>query len=325
MSKFNSIIILGPTASGKTSLSVNLAKQLNGEIINADSTQVYKELNIGTAKATSEEMQGIKHHLISFLNPEQEFSVSQFKDMANEVIAKLQQKNKVPIIVGGTGFYIESLLNNYTYANSYKNSEIREKYFKLAEEKGNLYVYEILKTHDSLTAEKLHPNDLKRVIRALEIFETTGKTKSQLNDENTMQAASHSTIHNTSQNTLKSLIIGLNMPREVLYERINLRTMQMLQSGLMEEAKTLYDKGYTKDLQSMKSIGYKELYDYFSGEKTLSEVAQRIKQNTRNYAKRQITWFKRVKGVHWFDVTNISAEELMQQVLTLFATEGNGI
>lgn len=318
MNKYNSIIILGPTASGKTSLSVNLAKSLNGQIINADSTQVYKELNIGTAKVTTEEMQGIKHHLINIINPDQDFSVSQFKKMATNIITELLSNNIIPVIVGGTGFYIDSLLNNYNYTNSYKNLEVREKYNKLAEERGKEYVYNILKSYDPVAAGKLHYNDLKRVIRALEIYITTGKTKSQLNHENTMQTNEHSTIQNTTQSALKPLIIGLTLPREKLYNRINLRTMQMLQNGLIDEVKHLLNKGYSTNLQSMKSIGYKELNEFFTGEKTLSEVSEKIKQNTRNYAKRQITWFKRIKNVHWFDVTTISQLELQNEILKLY-------
>lgn len=254
MNKYNCIIIIGPTASGKTALSIKLAKQLNGEIINADSSQMFKKLKIGTAKISKEEMQNVKHHLISFLNPDEDFSVSDFKDRAIKIINKLIKEKKVPIIVGGTGFYIDSLINNFNYGGLTKNSEIREKYINLTEQYGKKYVFEILKKVDEKSAAVLHFNDLKRVIRALEIYETTGKTKAEL-----------STMQNTMQGNLKPLIVGVNLERNILYDRINLRTDMMFNKGLVNEVKKLYNSGYSKNLQSIKSIGYKELYDYFDG------------------------------------------------------------
>lgn len=315
MKKYNSIFIVGPTATGKTALSVALAKALNGEIINADSTQVYKELNIGTAKATEEEMQGIRHHLINIKQPTEDFSVSEFKEFCLEVCEQLLNKNKTPIIVGGTGLYINSLTNNYNYANIEKNLEIREKYETMAREKGNDFVFKILESYDKESANKLHPNDLKRVIRAIEIYEQTGKTKAQIiKEQSTMQSA----VQNAENNLLKPLIIGLNMSRETLYARINKRTDIMIENGLVEEVRDLFNRGLSEDLQSIKSIGYKELYNYFKGFKTLKECVEDIKQNTRNYAKRQLTWFNKQYNINWFDVEQLEHNEVLQSVLDLY-------
>ena len=316
---YNCIMIIGATATGKTSLSVELAKALNSEVINADSTQVFKELNIGTAKATKEEMQGIKHHLMSFLNPDEEFSVSEFRTQALRIMEQLLQNYQIPVVVGGTGFYLESLLNNYNYANAIKNDAIREKYNTMLQTQGKEAVYEVLKKVDAKSAAKLHANDAKRVIRAIEIYEITGKTKSELNALNAVQNNDivNSTTQNTVQFVLKPLIIGLNMPRELLYERINLRTELMLKNGLLDEVQQLKQKGYSTQLQSLKSIGYKELYDYLDGIATLEEAKETIKQNTRNYAKRQITWFKRFQNAIWFDVSTQSTNEIVKHVLQL--------
>lgn len=315
MKKYNCIIVLGATATGKTGLSVELAKKLNGEIINADSTQVYKELNIGTAKASIKEMQGIKHHLISFLNADEQYTVAEFKKQAQEVIEKLWGENKTPIIVGGTGFYIDSLINNYVYGNSVKNEHVREKYNNLTKEHGKEYVYNILKKLDPEAASILHANDSFRVIRALEIFETTGKTKSQLVKEN---QENNKLLNNTMQNTIKPLIIGLELDRDVLYERINQRFSIMKQAGLKQEVKGLYDKNYSANWQSMKSIGYKEYYELFNGVLTEQEVEEKIKQNTRNYAKRQITWFKRNKNVLWFNLLKNNSNEVIEKITTIY-------
>ena len=225
---FDSIIILGPTASGKTSISIKLAKLLNTEIINADSMQIYKNLNIGTAKPSKSEQDGIKHNLLDFVEPNKEFSVEQYRELALPIIKNLINNKKVPIIVGGTGFYIESLLNNYSYGKSTKNIEIREKYNKLALDYGNEYVYNILKKIDPVSAEKIHSNDLKRVIRAIEIFDTTGIKKSEI-----------STMQTNSKSPLNPLIIALNWNRDELYERINKRVNIMLENGLINEVKDL--------------------------------------------------------------------------------------
>ena len=312
--KYNSIIIIGTTATGKTALSVQLAKSLNTEIINADSTQVYKELSIGVAKATEEEMQGVPHHLMSFLPVDASYTVSEFKMQSLQICEQLLKQNKPPIIVGGTGFYIESLLNGYTYTQSIKNETIRNKYKEMVKNEGVQAVYNSLMKVDSITAKKLHPNDTRRVIRALEIYETTGKTKSEYEVEGVKLAKNNDGI-------LKPLIVGLTMPRQLLYEKIELRTDLMFKNGLLQEVQQLYEKGYPVSLQSLKSIGYKELYEYFEGTMPLEQAKSLIKQHTRNYAKRQVTWFKRFKNAVWFDVSQKSKEEILQEILNLFHTQ----
>lgn len=305
MKRYNSIIILGPTGSGKTELSIRLAKSLNGEIINADSMQIYKYFNIGTAKPTESEKAGVKHHLMDFLEPTENFSVSDYRKLCLDLCKTLINEKKLPIIVGGTGFYIDSLLNNYSYGNATKNDEIRQKYQNLYENEGKEHIYNILKSVDPGAANKLHQNDVKRVIRALEIYETTKVNKSNANDAD-------SKIQNES--FLKPLIIGLNYERSELYERINKRVDLMVQDGLIKEVQSIY-KTYDKSLQAMKGIGYKELFSYFEGETTLENAIEKIKQNSRNYAKRQITWFKRNKEINWFNKSNISVDEIFTFVL----------
>lgn len=304
---YNCIIIAGPTASGKTKISIELAKRLNGEIVNADSMQVYKDLNIGTAKATTTEMENIPHHMLDVVNMFEDFTVSDYKNMAMPIIKDIISRNKTPIIVGGTGFYINSLLFNMDYGNSSKDDTIRERYENLAKEYGNEYVYSILKSIDEDTAKKLHANDLKRVIRAIEIFETTGNKKSAM--QNTMQ---------TFETGLNPLIIGLNMDREKLYSRINQRVDIMIKDGLIEEVKNLVNNGLNDSYQSMSGIGYKEIYSFLNNQISKEEAIELIKKNTRNYAKRQITWFKKVPTLNWVDLTNGLTEYILNDIETMY-------
>lgn len=304
---YNCIIIAGPTASGKTKISIELAKRLNGEIVNADSMQVYKDLNVGTAKATKAEMENIPHHMLDVVNMFEDFTVSDYRNMAMPIIKDIISRNKTPIIVGGTGFYINSLLFNMDYGNSSKDDSIREKYENLAKEYGNEYVYNILKSIDEDTAKKLHANDLKRVIRAIEIYETTGNKKSAM--QNTMQ---------TFETGLNPLIIGLNMDREKLYSRINQRVDIMIEDGLIEEVKNLVDNGLNDSYQSMSGIGYKEIYSFLNNQISKEEAIELIKKNTRNYAKRQITWFKKVPTLNWVDLTNGLTEDILNDIETMY-------
>lgn len=276
------LIICGPTASGKSDFAVKCAKILDSEIISADSMYVYKGLNIGTAKPTESEMQGVKHHLIDVAEPTDTFSVGDYRDLALKEVKSLLSRGKIPVICGGTGFYINSLLFDFSYGNGVGNPLVREKYKKLAEENGNGYVYDILKEKDALTAEKLHPNDLKRVIRALEIFEN-GTKKSDISDDMTPMFFYDA--------------YSFEFERELLYKRIDERVEQMFQKGLIDEVEKLLSKGVTKENQCMQGIGYKEVLEYFSGENTLAETKEKIKLNTRHYAKRQITFFKKLKGL----------------------------
>lgn len=273
------LIICGPTASGKTDLAVECAKLLNSEVISADSMYIYKSLNIGTAKPTINEMQGVKHHLIDVVTPFDNFTVSDYKNIAQPIIDNLIAQNKIPVVCGGTGFYINSILFNLSYGFGEGNLDLREKYKQLAQEKGNEYVYNILKENDPKTAEKLHFNDLKRVIRALEIFDN-GVKKSDIKDEL------------LPKYDYKAYTI--DHKRETLYDRINKRVDIMFDNGLLEEMNTLIKNGVKADNQCMQAIGYKELFDYLNGQTTLIETKEKIKLNTRHYAKRQITFFKKL-------------------------------
>ncbi len=275
------IIICGPTASGKTALAVEVAKLLNSEVISADSMYIYKDLQVGTAKPTISEMQGVKHHLIDIITPFDSFSVSDYKQCAQPILQDLISKNKIPVICGGTGFYINSLLYDLSYGNSQANLVAREKYNQLANEHGNEYVYDILKKVDPSTAEKLHYNDLKRVIRALEIYEN-GCKKSDICD-NIVAKYDYRAF-------------SIDHPRQALYERINARVDAMVNDGLIDEIKTLISKGVNKEHQCMQAIGYKEFFDYFEGITSLDQTIELIKLNTRHYAKRQITFFKKLNA-----------------------------
>ena len=284
------IIICGATATGKTALAVNLAKKLDTEVISADSMYIYKGLDIGTAKPNYEEMQGVKHHLIDIINPSENFTVSDYKNLATPIIDDLISKGKVPIICGGTGFYINSILYDLSYGKGRENIAAREKYKKLAEEKGNNYVYEILREVDPVSAEKLHFNDLKRVIRALEIYEN-GCKKSDIVDDFTPKYDYSS--------------YSISYPREKLYERINNRVDVMFNNGLLEEIINLKNNGISRENQCMQAIGYKEVFDYFDGFATLEQVIENIKLNTRHYAKRQNTFFKKLPNLIQLEPDNV--------------------
>ena len=271
---YDVIVIAGPTASGKSQLGIKIAKKLNGEIISADSMQIYKHLNIGTAKITSNEMQNIQHYNIDIIEPTQNYTVDDFVKNASRYIKIIKNKGKIPIIVGGTGMYIKALLYGYNFGGTNKDEIIRQKYQQLLEQYGNNYVHNILRQYDEHLANSIHPNATKRVIRALEIIESGGK-------------------FNKSQNKLKynALIVIINPNREKLYKNINLRVDEMIKEGLIEETQNIL-KFVPRDSQSMSAIGYKELFPYIDGTKTLNECVEKLKQLTRNYAKRQITYFK---------------------------------
>ncbi|MHC1682851.1 MAG: tRNA (adenosine(37)-N6)-dimethylallyltransferase MiaA [Clostridiaceae bacterium] len=292
------MIIAGPTAVGKTNISIKCAKMLNGEIISADSMQIYKYMDIGSAKITEDEMEGISHHLIDFVEPEDPYSVAQFKDDAEKSIDIISSKNKLPMIVGGTGLYINSLIYNYDFANSDKDEKYREELNNLADEKGKEYVHEMLKDVDYSSYERLSPNDLKRIIRALEIYKLTGKNISEYYENQQPFEIPYD---------LKYYVLTMN--REALYDRINKRVDIMLERGLIEEVTSLKEKGYSADLQSMKGIGYKEILQYLDKEISLEEAISKIKQGSRNYAKRQLTWFRKDPRAIWIDKDNFSNEE----------------
>ncbi len=279
------IILTGPTAVGKTELSIALAKRLNGEIISADSIQVYRGMDIGSAKVTKQEQQGIQHYLIDVLDPDEEFNVFLFKQMAEQAIHEIYSKGKIPIIAGGTGFYIQSVLYDIQFSEN-EDNQWRLYYEKLAEEKGKKYVYELLKDVDSEYADTVHWNNGKRVIRALEFYKQTGKKLSEHNKE-----------QHKNESPYNYCYFVLNRDRKILYERINKRVDQMMEQGLVEEVKYLLESGYGRNLVSMQGLGYKEIASYLAGEISFDEAAEMIKQDTRRFAKRQLTWFRREKTV----------------------------
>lgn len=283
------VVITGPTATGKTALAIEIAKKYNGEIISADSMQIYKEMDIGTAKPTKEEQNEVKHHLIDYVEPNSEYSVQQYVEDADKIINNLFKKNKLPIIVGGTGLYIKSLIYPYSFCSAPRDENIRNKYKKLLDDYGKEYIHDLLKEKDFEASCKIHCNDTKRVIRALEICEITGNNKTSLNIE---------------QKTKKYnvVLVALNYPREFLYERINKRVDNMFELGLLQEIEKLINNHKLNfDMQSMQAIGYKEFKEYFNNEKPLLEVKELICKNSRNYAKRQITFIKGFENVKWFN------------------------
>ncbi|HBP43881.1 MAG TPA: tRNA (adenosine(37)-N6)-dimethylallyltransferase MiaA [Clostridiales bacterium] len=306
---YDSIIILGATACGKTDISIKLAKKLNTEIINADSLQIYKYLNIGTAKVTLAEQDGIQHHLLDFVEPTNQFSVAEYKSMALPIIKNLISNKKIPIIVGGTGFYVQSLILDNNYGNSYKSEELRLKLNQLAQKKGNMEVYKLLENIDPESAKVIHPNDLKKVIRAIEIYKLSGQKKSEL--KRTMQT--------NMQSPINPLIIVINRNRDELYDRINKRVDMMVKNGLIDEIKYLINERHIgKENQCMQAIGYKEFLDYIDGTIDLSSAIEKVKLNTRHYAKRQLTWFKNQLDALWINLSETSQEDAINIILNAF-------
>lgn len=282
------IILTGPTAVGKTKASIGLAKALDGEIISADSMQVYKHMDIGSAKIRPEEMQGIKHYLIDELEPDEEFHVVRFQEMAKKALEEIYAKNKIPIVVGGTGFYIQALLYDIDFTENEEDTEYRKELEQLAAEKGADVLHEMLRKVDPKSAEAIHANNVKRVIRALEFHKQTGGKISEHNEQERAKSSPYDFCY-----------FVLNDERERLYERINLRIDQMLDDGLVEEVMSLKDQGYTKEMVSMQGLGYKEILDYLNGNCTLEEAIYILKRDTRHFAKRQLTWFRRERDVIW--------------------------
>jgi len=285
------LVILGPTAVGKTALSIDLAKKLNGEIINGDSVQIYKKLNVGSAKITDEEMEGIPHHLMSILNPDEDFSVASFQELVRHKISEITNRGRLPIIVGGTGLYIQAVLYDFRFEKEERDELFNLQYTHLSNEE----LHSLLRQIDEVEAENIHHNNRRRVLRALEIYYKNKKTKSE--------------IINLQSETLlyDAHIIGLDMDRKLLYERINKRVDAMIEANLLDEAKNLYQLGY-----HINAIGYKEFNDYFLKRMSLEEAIELIKRNTRHYAKRQLTYFKNKLNVHWFmnDLNHINQMNL---------------
>lgn len=300
------IVIIGPTAVGKTNLSIEMAKRYNGEIISGDSMQIYRGMDIGTAKITEDEMQGIPHHLIDIKEPEENFSVAEFQLLVRAKINEIAKRGKLPIIVGGTGLYIQSVIYDYQFSDVPGDEAFRLELEERAKQIGNEALYKELQAVDPESAAQIHPNNVRRVIRALEIFHLTGKTMQDF-----QRKQQPDLMYETA-------LVGLSMEREQLYERINRRVDIMVEQGLLDEVKSLYNQGL-RNCQSIQAIGYKEIYDYLDGSVTWEEAVEQLKQNSRRYAKRQLTWFRNKMDVQWFDMTYVNnfskkIEEISQYV-----------
>ena len=302
------IVIAGPTATGKTSLSVSLAKRIGGEIISADSMQVYRHMDIGSAKITEKEMQDVPHFLIDILDPTEDFNILLFQKYARQAIREIRGRGHIPILAGGTGFYIQAVTRDIDFTEAEENSAVRSRLEQLAEEKGSLCLHEELKKVDPISAEKIHPNNSKRVIRALEFYEL-----------NKYPISAHN-AHEKERTTPYDLAyFVLDMPREELYRRIDLRVDQMLERGLVSEVKDLRRIGCTRGMTSMQGLGYKEILDYLDGETDLDEAIRILKRDTRHFAKRQLTWFRREKDVIWIEKQDFDYNE--EQILAFMLEE----
>ncbi len=302
------LLIVGPTAVGKTELSIILAKKFNGEIISGDSMQVYKLMDIGTAKITKDEMQNIPHHMIDIVYPDYQFSAAEFQSRVTSIIKDIWARGHLPIIVGGTGLYIESLLFEYNFPKIKKDDRIREYLSEMAKMYGNDYLYQMLKKIDPQTALRLHPNDLKRIIRAIEVYKLTGKTMEQyLQEQN----------KNNIKDKYDYLLIGLTYNRSELYDRINRRVDIMVENGLINEVDNLLKMGYDEKNTAMQGLGYKELIPYIEDKKTLTEAIEEIKKRTRNFAKRQLSWFRHMNEIIWFNYSIEEKEKINNRIIEI--------
>lgn len=284
------IILTGPTAVGKTSLSIELAKRIGGEIISADSMQVYRGMDIGSAKVTKEEMQGVPHYLIDEFEPWEEFHVVKFQEYAKRYIRQISEKGKIPILAGGTGFYIQAVLYDIDFTENGGDANYRTFLQEIAREKGAQALHEMLRTVDPDSAEVIHANNVKRVIRALEYYHETGEPISKHNEQERAKESPYCFAY-----------FVLNDARDTLYQNIDLRVDEMMQAGLLDEVRRLRENGCTRDLVSMQGLGYKEMIDYLDGKYDLTEAVRVLKRDTRHFAKRQLTWFRRERDVVWLD------------------------
>lgn len=292
------IILTGPTAVGKTKTSIALAKAIGGEIISADSMQVYKDMDIGSAKITKEEMEGVPHYLIDVLSPDEEFHVVKFQKMAKEALTAIYEKGKIPIVAGGTGFYIQALLYDIDFTENEEDSAYRAELETIVRKKGAEYLHAMLREVDPKSAVDIHANNVKRVIRALEFYKQTGTRISEHNEKERLKESPYDFCY-----------FVLNDDRRNLYERIDARIDEMLGAGLIAEVAALKNRGFTKEMVSMQGLGYKEILDYLNGELSLEEAVYILKRDTRHFAKRQITWFKRERDVIWVNKNEYNYEE----------------
>ena len=298
MDKKPMVVLTGPTAVGKTRLSIGLAKAVEGEIISADSMQVYRHMDIGSAKIKQEEMQGIPHHLIDILEPDEPFNVVVFKERCEECLKGIYERGHIPILTGGTGFYIQAILRDIDFTENEEIPEYRRELEELADRKGAEYLHELLAKVDSEAAEAIHANNIKRTIRALEYYHLTGQRISEHNEHERQK-----------QSAYRSCYFVLNDRRELLYERIDKRVDEMIAEGLVAEVKALKSLGYHRDMVSMQGLGYKEILEYLEGEIPLDEAIYKIKRDTRHFAKRQLTWFRREQAVIWVDKGEFDYED----------------
>ena len=303
MEKQKVIVICGPTASGKTALSIELAKKVNGEIVSCDSMQIYKEMDIGTAKPTVEEMQGIKHYMIGIISPNERYSVADYKKDAKKAIREILNKGKVPIVVGGTGLYIDSLIYEIEYQDIEFDKEYREHLEKEVKEKGLEELYNVAKEIDPEAIEKISKNDKKRILRILEIYHATGENKTEQERKSRQKEVEYD-----------YKVYALNMDREKLYDRINKRVDKMIEEGLIQEVEKIYKK-YNDFPTAMQGLGYKEVVEYLEGKLTKEEMIEKIKQETRRYAKRQLTWFRKNKQTIWLDVGKNTIQNNIEIIL----------
>lgn len=300
------VVIVGPTAVGKTKISIEVAKRINGEIISADSMQIYKYMNIGTAKPTAVEMQGIPHHLMDIIEPCEEYSVARYKEMALECIEKIITNDKIPIIVGGTGLYVNSIIENIEFTETVTDWTYREELQKRAERDGIDILYQELRKVDEEASKKINSNDLRRIIRALEVFKFTGKPISY-----------HQKISKLKEPLYDFIIFGLTTERQTLYDRINNRVDKMFEEGLVDEVKSMINMGINMNCTAMQGLGYKETVEYLNGFKSFEEIVEIIKRDTRRYAKRQLTWFRRNNNIKWIEIEQNIEEAVKKLLLSL--------
>lgn len=302
------VVLTGPTAVGKTKLSISLAKALNGEIISTDSMQVYKYMDIGSAKITEKEMDGVPHHLIDVLSPFEEFHIVRFQELAKKAMEDIYNRGKTPVFVGGTGFYIQAITKDIDFTEGEEDKQYREELSRLAAEKGNEFLHEMLRNIDPKSAEEIHANNVKRVIRALEFYKENGFPISQHNEEQKQNETPYNLAY-----------FVLNAPRDLLYERIDRRVDEMMENGLVKEVQKLKDMGCRREMTSMQGLGYKEILSFLDGEIPLDEAVRILKRDTRHFAKRQLTWFRRESNVVWVDKDKFAFndEKILEYMLSV--------
>lgn len=299
------VVIVGPTAVGKTEIAIEVAKKIDAEIISADSMQIYRYMDIGTAKPSIAEQQGIVHHMIDIIYPDEEFSAADFQVKAKECIDDIYKRKKIPLLTGGTGFYINSVCYNYTFSQAKRDDSFRRHLEKQARQYGNEYLHKKLQKLDPVAAEKIHPNNLRRVIRAIEVCVKTGKPFSYYEEKTKKQKSPYDL-----------LMYGLTRPRDELYQRIDERVIKMIDMGLVEEVQNLLNMGYSPNLNSMRGLGYRQIVDYLYGRTTLKEAIHLIARDTRHYAKRQYTWFLRDKNIVWLDVSREGKDKIISKIVS---------